>query len=179
MARAMPKLPQRRSSGFTLTEVIFVVAIVGLLAAVALPSMRDLIASSRLRGAASALYGSLILARSEAIKRNSSVDLIPTDASNWGAGWTVRVVSSAENLTLREAVTNDVTFAGPASSVRYRGDGRLVDPGTGSLFAAEVPFTVRATNFAHVALRCIDVHPSGRPVLKTDKDRNAANGCNG
>jgi type IV fimbrial biogenesis protein FimT len=141
--------------------------------------MRDLIASSRLRGAASDLYGSLIFARSEAIKRNGSVDVIPSVASNWGAGWSVRVTGTTETLSVREAVTNDVTLAGPASSIRYRGDGRLVDPSTGSLFAAEVPFTVRATDFTHVALRCIDVHPSGRPVLKTDKDRNAGNGCNG
>jgi type IV fimbrial biogenesis protein FimT len=168
-----------RSAGFTLTEVFVVVAILGVLATIGLPSMRDLIASSRLRGAASDLYGSLIFARSEAIKRNGNVDVIPSVASNWGAGWTVRITGTTENLTVREAVTGDVTLAGPASSIRYRGDGRLVDPATGSLFAAEVPFTVRAANFAHIPLRCIDVHPSGRPVLKTDKDRNAANGCNG
>jgi type IV fimbrial biogenesis protein FimT len=179
MARALPTVLRRGSSGFTLTEVLFVVAILGVLAAIAGPSMRDLIASSRLRGAASDLYGSLILARSEAIKRNGNVDVIPTDASNWGAGWTVRIAGTTQDLKVREAATSDVTFAGPATSVRYRGDGRLVDPSTGTLFAAEVPFTVRATQFAHVALRCIDVHPSGRPVLKTDRDRNAANGCNG
>jgi len=169
----------KRSTGFTLTEVLAVVAILGLLATIGLPSMRDLIASSRLRGVASDLYGSLIFARSEAIKRNGSVDIIPTVASNWGAGWTVRITGTTQNLSVREPVTTDVTLAGPGSSIRYRGDGRLVDPTTGTLFVAEVPFTVRATNHAHVPLRCIDVHPSGRPVLKTDKDRNAANGCNG
>jgi type IV fimbrial biogenesis protein FimT len=174
-----PIARRRHSTGFTLIELLMVVALLGLLVAIGLPSMRDLIASSRLRGAASDLYGSLIFARSEAIKRNSSVDVIPSVATNWGAGWTVRITGTTENLTAREAVTSDVTLAGPASSIRYRGDGRLVDPGTGSLFAAEVPFTVRANDFAHIPLRCIDVHPSGRPVLKTDKDRNAANGCNG
>jgi type IV fimbrial biogenesis protein FimT len=167
------------SSGFTLTEVLVVVAVLGVLATIGLPQMRDLIASSRLRGVASDLYGSLIFARSEAIKRNGSIDIIPRVASNWGAGWTVRVTGTTQDLSVREAVTSDVTLAGPASTIRYRGDGRLVDPATGSLFAAEVPFTVRATDFTHVPLRCIDVHPSGRPVLKTDKDRNAANGCNG
>jgi type IV fimbrial biogenesis protein FimT len=156
-----------------------VVAILGVLATIGLPSMRDLIASSRVRGAASDLYSSLIFARSEAIKRNGSVDVIPSVASNWGAGWSVRVTGTTDNLTVREPVTNDVTLGGPASTIRYRGDGRLVDPGTGSLFAAEVPFTFRATDFSHVPLRCINVDPSGRPSVRTDKDRDASNGCNG
>ena len=168
-----------RFAGFSLMEVIVVVAILGILAAIGVPSMRDLIASSKVRTAASDVYSSLIFARSEAIKRNSSVDVIPSVASNWGAGWSVRVTGAAENLTTREAITNNVTLGGPASSVRYRGDGRLIDPATGSLFAAEVTFTFRATDFNHVPLRCVSVDPSGRPSLRTDKDRDAANGCNG
>jgi len=168
-----------RFGGFSLMEVIVVVSILGILAAIAVPSMRDLIASSKVRTAASDVYSSLIFARSEAIKRNSSVDVIPSVASNWGAGWSVRVTGAAENLTAREAITNNVTLGGPAASVRYRGDGRLIDPATGSLLAAEVMFTFQATDFSHVPLRCVSVDPSGRPSLRTDKDRNAANGCNG
>lgn len=166
-------------AGFTLMEAIFVVAILAVLVTIGLPSMRDLIASTKVRNAASDVYSSLIFARSEAIKRNSSVDVIPSEGSNWGAGWIVRVTGAAETLTTREATTNDVTLGGPASSVRYRGDGRLIDPATGSLLAAEVTFTFRATDFSHVPLRCISVDPSGRPSVRTDKDRDAANGCNG
>jgi type IV fimbrial biogenesis protein FimT len=179
MTSMTPIAARPRFAGFTVLEIIVVVAILGILATIGLPSMRDLIASSKVRTAASDLYSSLIFARSEAIKRNSSVDVIPSVASNWGAGWSVRVTGAAENLTAREAVTNDVTLGGPASSIRYRGDGRLVDPATGSLFAAEVPFTFRATSFTHIPLRCISVDPSGRPSVRTDKDRNADNGCNG
>lgn len=179
MASTMRIPRRRRSAGFTLTEALVVVAILGVLATIGIPSMRDLIASSRLKGAASDLYSSLIFARSEAVKRNGSVDVIPSATSNWGAGWTVRVTGATENLTVQEAIRNDVVMAGPASTIRYRGDGRLVDPATGSLFASEVPFTFRAANFSHIPMRCINVDPSGRPSVRTDKDRDASNGCNG
>jgi type IV fimbrial biogenesis protein FimT len=169
----------RRLSGFTLTEALLVVAILAVLMGIGMPSMRGIVANSRVAGTASDLYSTLVFARSEAIKRNASVDIVPTVAANWGAGWRIQVTATAENLTAREAVTDDVTLGGPASSIRYRGDGRLVDPGTGTLFAAEVPFTFRATNVSHVAMRCINVDPSGRPSVRTDKDRDTTNGCNG
>ena len=168
----------RPSSGFTILELLIVVVILGIVAAIGVPSMRDLIAATRVKGAASDIYSSLITARSEAVKRNASVDVIPSDASNWGAGWSVRVTATAENLSVQEPVIADVAVGGPTSSIRYRGDGRLVDPSTGSLFAAEVAFTFVASAYDHIQMRCINIDPSGRPSVRTDRDRTTANGCN-
>lgn len=169
---------RRRLRGFTLLEALIVLLILSILVTIGLPSLRDLIASGHVRGAASDLYGSMILARSEAIKRNASVDLIPNVATNWGAGWTVRVAGTVEDLMVREPVPAEVAVNGPGSSIRYRGDGRLVDPATGTLFAAEVAFRFLASNYAHIPLRCIGVDPSGRPSVRTDTDFDSANGCN-
>lgn len=164
--------------GFTVIEVLVVVVILGLLAAIGVPSMRDLIASSRVKGAASDLNASLIVARSEAVKRNASVDVVPNAVSNWGAGWQVRIASTSQDVTVQQPVHADVAVTGPGSAIRYRGDGRLIDPTTGSLFGAEVAFTFVSAQYSHIPMRCIGVAPSGRPSIRTDRDRDSSNGCN-
>jgi type IV fimbrial biogenesis protein FimT len=165
-----------RPAGFTVIEILMVLVILGLVAAVGAPSMRDLIASTRVKGAASDLFGSLMFARSEAIKRNANVDVVPVSASNWTAGWSVKVGS--DTLTVTPAIAGGVASSGPTSSVRYRGDGRLIDPSSGALLAGDIEFRFIASEHAHIQMRCVEVTPSGRPRVRTDTDRNSANGCN-
>lgn len=69
--------PHSASSGFTLTELMIVVIIVGVLAAIALPSFSGLSKSQRIKTASFELYSLLTIARSEAIKRNELVTLSP------------------------------------------------------------------------------------------------------
>src|SRR5688500_19708986 len=104
-------------------EALIVVAILGILPTIGVPSMRDLIVASKVKGASSDIYTALIFARSEAVKRNASIDVVPAVAANWGAGWSVRVTGSTDNLTLQQPIS-DVTVGGPTSSIRYREIGR-------------------------------------------------------
>jgi len=62
-----------RQGGFTAIELMVTVAIVAILAALAGPSFRQLIATQRIKSVASALTESLWVARSEALKRNDNV----------------------------------------------------------------------------------------------------------
>lgn len=173
----MLRAQSRRASGFTIIEVLIVVAILGVLVSMGLPSMRDVIVATRLKGVTSDLFSSLILARSEAVKRNEAVEIVPASAGIWNAGWSVRVVGATAALAAQDPVVGDVLVSGPNPFVRYRGDGRLVDA-SGALLASEVAFTFIATPYPHIQMRCIKVDPSGRPSVRTDTDRDTSNGCN-
>jgi type IV fimbrial biogenesis protein FimT len=61
--------------GFTLVELLVVVAIAALLAGLAAPAFRDLIENRRVDGAATELAADLQLARSEAVARHRAVRL--------------------------------------------------------------------------------------------------------
>lgn len=154
------------SAGFTIIELMLAVAVAGVLAAVALPSLNILITNQRVRGVTTDLVASLIYARSEAIKRNAQVSLVP-NGGNWATGWTVQV--SGATLRAQDALTG-ITTTGPVGNVIYRGNGRL--PG-----AAQIQFTFRSSDTSEVTMRCVVIDASGRPSIQMDKDGNTGNGC--
>ena len=68
-----PRRPQQ--TGFTLVELMIVVALVAILLALAAPSFRETIARNRLEGVAGELSTDFQYARSEAVARNAQVGL--------------------------------------------------------------------------------------------------------
>ena len=73
--RALAQLPPEMSSrssanGFTLTELLLVVALIGTMAAMALPVMKDMTASIKLNDAARMVVGELQDARLKAVSTN-------------------------------------------------------------------------------------------------------------
>ena len=61
------------SRGFTLIELVMVVAVIGIIGVLAAPSLTPALASIKLRGAATEAYGDMQFARSEAVQRNLTV----------------------------------------------------------------------------------------------------------
>ena len=87
-------------TGFSAIELMVVVSIISILAALAAPSFTPLIENWRVREASEQLQSTLYYARSEAIKRGGQVVIqkIPnnpngctsaTDNSDWDCGWIV------------------------------------------------------------------------------------------
>lgn len=83
----------RRCSGFTLVELVIVLAVVAVMMSVALPDLRQMIRSQQLKAAVSDLFGAIDLARSQAIARGRKVLLVPLEGatSDWSGGWVVFV----------------------------------------------------------------------------------------
>ena len=75
----MYKFPSHRTNtGFTLIELMTVVAVLAVTLSIAVPGMQRTISSTRPRTEASRLLSALVLARSEAVGRNSLVSVCPS-----------------------------------------------------------------------------------------------------
>lgn len=88
-----------RQHGFTAIELMVVVAIVAVLAALAGPSFTPLIERWRVRDAAESLTSTLYYARSEAIKRGGGIAIDAT--GGWDQGWKVTHTENAITTDLR------------------------------------------------------------------------------
>ena len=139
-----------RARGFTLVELLTVVAVLVVFAMIAVPSFNELITSQRVQIAATDLFTSLLRARSQAIKQNTDVTL--SAAGAWAAGWAV--AAGGTNIDTH-AATNDISISDPGV-VTYRSSGRVA--GT-----TRPKFSVSATQTA--TKRCVQVNLSGEPVV--------------
>ena len=150
----------RANRGFTLPELLIVITVAGVMLAAGVPSFVEFIKNQRVKTASFDLFSSLVVARSEAITRNTSVTVTPASTTNWANGWTITYVdaTSGSTVTLREQSSMpNITITGPTSVV-YRGSGRLTN-------ATTPQFALTATG-STVTSRCINVDLSGRPVTK-------------
>lgn len=87
----MNALPRPVSRGFTLIELIVVMAIIVVLAVVAIPSFVTFQRNSQLTSAANGLLASINAARGEAMKRNQTAFVVPNTGTDWTTGWKVFV----------------------------------------------------------------------------------------
>jgi type IV fimbrial biogenesis protein FimT len=83
-------------AGFTLVELLVTTAVMAVLLGLATPKMTGLMSSLQLSSASNDLLAGLLLARSEAIKRNSRVVICKSangiscvSSGNWEQGWIV------------------------------------------------------------------------------------------
>jgi len=97
---------RQKSAGFTLVEAMTVIAIIGILVGIAVPSYRDMIERNQLKQAAESLKSDIQFARTEAIKRSQNivVSRSPGSAGSWCYGLNVNNAcdcTQAESCSIR------------------------------------------------------------------------------
>lgn len=128
--------------GFSLIELMVAVAVVAILAVVAMPNLRSVIANNRLRGQTDEMTASLQLARSEAVRRNARVDVCRTTNGTTCAGavgaWDRWIVVDTQpraggevNGVLAQGTANPaLAISGSADRVSFRPNGMVAAAAT-------------------------------------------------
>jgi type IV fimbrial biogenesis protein FimT len=147
----------RAQRGFNLTELLVALLIAVILGCLAAPSMVSMMAAHTIRTGGTDLMSALLLARSEAIKRNAQVVVRPLTGSDWTKGWVVAAVATGEQYDRKNALGNDVTVHRAPVSVVYDHNGRIVAEGPTRLEFADV--------WGRAPARCVAVDLSGMPRL--------------
>jgi len=132
----------RRQFGFTLIELVVTLIVAAILVGLAVPSFRDLIDKSRLRGATDDLVNLLNIARGSAVKLGHNVNVSIDGTSTWCAG----AISATNPTTPGESVS---TITACACSTA-----------PGACVVGDQPLTLSYTSYLsgsnHVTLTSVD-----------------------
>lgn len=91
-------ITKKKNKGFTLLEVIVTVSIAAILVSIAVPSFKTMFKNNRITTGTNEFVAGLVLARSEALKRNNNTSLCSSSnqescgsSTNFADGWIVFV----------------------------------------------------------------------------------------
>jgi type IV fimbrial biogenesis protein FimT len=122
------------AAGFTLMELLIVIALAALILAIGAPNFNEFRRNNRLTGAANDLLGSIQLARTEAIKRQQNVSVCtsldpgsatPSCSAGTFTGWIV--FEDIDGNCTRDAVDSLIRGGGPVdASLRSAADGTCI-----------------------------------------------------
>lgn len=176
-----------RVPGFTLVELLVVIAVAGILLAIGVPSLREFRDRSAVRESYQLLRSSLARARSEAVTRGATVSvcaLDPASASSgaprcraggqdWSAGWIVFVDADDRGdlgeddivVSVVQAPANPAKVVGTLRYLSFRPTGVLM--GIASHFRILPPGSASLDQATRGAV-LVCVNKTGKPRLTDD-----------
>lgn len=104
----------KKHTGFTLIELMVSLAILAAIISVATPSFKSMLENHNVPAIAKTFEKSIKLARTEAINRNTTVDVRSTSGTtDWSQGWYIEFTDDKDNVHLIrrfEALQGNPTF---------------------------------------------------------------------
>lgn len=136
--------------GFTLLELLIVMAIVAIVATLAAPSFNGVLERQRVRTVADMLRSSIDLARSEAVKRNTPIT-VSRVSDDWNKGW--QVLAGAE-VVYEAPAQPSASITASHTNVQFTGNGRA---------NASASFSIVPASGDTTHASCVEISLSGRP----------------
>jgi type IV fimbrial biogenesis protein FimT len=179
----MSEIPTKeRSSGFSLTELVIVMSIVGILATIGIPTFKYVTASNRIASEINGLLGDLQFARSEAVKEGESVTVCIANTNGsgcstssngaWQNGWIVFLDSNGDHivqtgeavLKIQPAFSSTDTFVASPATLTWVTYNRMGYGPTGNSATILIQLHDLTANSAWI--RCLAVNPIGSAVTE-------------
>jgi type IV fimbrial biogenesis protein FimT len=176
---------KRFSAGFTVTELVVVMVIVGILTAIGTPTFKYVTTSNRIAGEINGLLGDMQYARTEAIKNGQTVSICTssaavnyascTSSSAWQSGWIVFLDFNASGvyqpssdgtpLRIQPAFSGTDTFVATSANYYAIAYNRMGYAPTGSNTTINIQLhdSTDTQNYT----RCLAISPIGAAMTET------------
>ncbi|MDN5923495.1 MAG: GspH/FimT family pseudopilin [Xanthomonadales bacterium] len=135
--------------GFTLIELMITITVSAILLAIAIPSFKHIMGTTKLGGVSNDLLADIKFARTQAVARSGDV-AVASSSGGWASGWTVVASATSSGgsksvLRVHDVIANTFTLdAGVASGdsgtkLAFSAQGTLKAPAKGVCFTITAP----------------------------------------
>lgn len=164
------------TKGFSLIEVIIVLVVIGILAAIATPAIMEWMPNIRFRGASQDLFGHMQLAKMEAIKRSANVVVIFTPVACPGLPNAVPAAGGSYTIFVDDGGGTPGTPGNAGNNVQNAGEATLVQqtmPANVALCAQTFPGAWSGFQRNGLAIAGQANAPNNTVTVNNDRGRSA------